>query len=322
MPVMLSRDFGSEVTPGSSFVVFDVLLGLSLFFTSCTYFSALFSKSIVRMMTWFALIISCWLSCISFLLLVGHQVGGDPSFSLCLFQAGMIYAAPPSAAAAALAFVIEIYLRLTTFMTQTLVNNRIITSLLFLPAVTHQVVFWIAIFTGLSKQEAVQPNPQNMFCRIDAELPPAVTGVTVITFVVIMIMVELYTIYYLWRRRTVFREARRHGVGPIFPFKLFIRVGIYTLVAMILISVDVVINFGPTKESTPALDITAVIPLSIALVFGTQEDIVHMYMFWKKKSPSSTTHLNIQVDIEQQEDGQLKADGFSPSNMNYTCSAV
>ncbi|KAF9066901.1 hypothetical protein BDP27DRAFT_1329658 [Rhodocollybia butyracea] len=284
MPVMLSRDFGSEVTPGSSFVVFDVLLGLSLFFTSCTYFSALFSKSIVRMMTWFALIISCWLSCISFLLLVGHQVGGDPSFSLCLFQAGMIYAAPPSAAAAALAFVIEIYLRLTTFMTQTLVNNRIITSLLFLPAVTHQVVFWIAIFTGLSNQEAVQPNPQKMFCRINAELPPAVTGVTVITFVVIMIMVECI--------RTVFREARRHGVGPIFPFKLFIRVGIYTLVAMILISVDVVINFGPTKESTPALDITA--------------DIVHMYMFWKKKSPSSTTHLNIQVDIEQQEDGQLK----------------
>ncbi|KAF9060594.1 hypothetical protein BDP27DRAFT_408616 [Rhodocollybia butyracea] len=148
MLVHVSRDAGNDIIPGSSFIVFDVLLGLALFFTSCTYFSALFSKSIVRMMTWFALIISSWIYCISFLLLVGHQNGGNPPFSLCLCQAGLIYAAPASIAAACLAFVVEVYLRLTTFMTQTLIDNRIITSLLFLPAVTHQVVFWIAMLVS------------------------------------------------------------------------------------------------------------------------------------------------------------------------------
>jgi len=311
----------SLVTLGSSssFIVFDVLLGLALFFTSCTYFSALFSKSIVRMMTWFALIISCWLYCISFLLLVGHQSKGDPSFSLCLFQAGLIYAAPTSIAAAGVAFVIEVHLRLKTFMTQTLVDSRIITSLLFLPAVSHQIVFWIAIFTGLSEQEAVQPDPQSMFCHINSEIPTLVTGASVIAFAVGGTMVEVYTVYYLWRRRKVFREVTRRGVGPIFPFKLFIRVAAFTLVGGFASMVVVLLNSSLATSSTgnALFELLAILPLSIALIFGTHEDIVQIYMFWKKKRPSpSPTQLSIPVDIEQGDDRCLR-DNSSPSNMNY-----
>ncbi|KAJ3898700.1 hypothetical protein F5879DRAFT_979651 [Lentinula edodes] len=97
-----------EAEESHAFVVFDVLQFTALALVSATYLSALFSTKLQRLKTWFALMVSSLLYCISFLLLLGHQTGASPSLGLCLFQAGLIYAAPPSVAAAGLAFIVEV----------------------------------------------------------------------------------------------------------------------------------------------------------------------------------------------------------------------
>ncbi|KAF9060593.1 hypothetical protein BDP27DRAFT_1429912 [Rhodocollybia butyracea] len=129
--------------------------------------------------------------------------------------------------------------------------------------------------------------------------------------------IEVYTIVYLWRRRAIFREARRHGVGPVFPFKIFIRVGIYTFAGGFgIMLVDVLLNTNSTASSSNVtLDLLAVVPLSVAIVFGTQEDIVQMWLFWKKKHPShSPAQVNVRVDIEQGEIGCRDSDDSSMSD--------
>ncbi|KAJ3821467.1 hypothetical protein F5880DRAFT_820126 [Lentinula raphanica] len=252
-----------------AFVVFDILQFIALALISLTYLFALFSKRRQRMKTWFALMVSSLVYCISYLLLVGHQTGPEPPLGLCLFQAGLIYAAPPVVAAAGLAFVVELYLRLTTMMDSRKLDPRIITGLLFLPPLTHQVTFWIAMFTGLSNLGAIQRNSQQMFCHLLDDLPTTVTGILAAVLVVSMILLELYTIYYFWRQRGIFRDLRRrHQSGPIFPFALFVRVGIFTFAGGLgIILIDI-----------------------MAIVFGTQEDFVQMYNSWKRRGSTKDTY--------------------------------
>ncbi|KAJ3773509.1 hypothetical protein FB446DRAFT_532019 [Lentinula raphanica] len=266
----------------------------ALTFVSTTYLFALLSKRrLSRFKTWFALMISSLVYCISFLLLVGHQTGPEPPFGLCLFQAGLIYAAPPGVAAAGLAFVVELFLRLTTTMDNRQLDLRIITGLLFLPPLAHQIVFWIAMSTGLSNRNMIQREPHQMFCDFAGKLPTTVTGSVTGALTVIIIMIELYTIYYFWRKRHIFGDLRRrYQSGPIFPFALFVRVGFFTIAGGLAILLVYQLN-APSSSSSDTgtlTDLLAIIPLLIAIVFGTQEqDLVQMYKFWKKRgSPKDT----------------------------------
>ncbi|KAF5343357.1 hypothetical protein D9758_014179 [Tetrapyrgos nigripes] len=137
------------------FIIFDTLHALALFLLLVTYIAALISKSIVRMKTWFCLLLSCIIYCISFLVLVGHQGGPQPSFSLCIFQAGLIYAAPPTVAAAGLSFIIELYMRLSASLTASQVNPLKITVLMFLSPLVHLIIFWEALFVSQSSHHFI-----------------------------------------------------------------------------------------------------------------------------------------------------------------------
>ncbi|KAJ3891533.1 hypothetical protein GG344DRAFT_65337 [Lentinula edodes] len=153
-------------------------------------------------------------------------------------------------AAAGLAFIVELYLRLFTTLTSRKLDKRLITA--------------IALFTGISKQDTVQRNTQQMFCHINDNLPTTVTGVTVVALLVLMILLELSSGIY-------------GGVANVAPF------------------FHLHCSFG--RELTHLLEGWELFPLSIALVFGTQEnnqDIVQVYKFWKKRSlPAGSPQPNI-----------------------------
>jgi formate hydrogenlyase subunit 3/multisubunit Na+/H+ antiporter MnhD subunit len=76
-------------------ITFDVLQSVALFIIVVALLASLFSRSLHRMKTWFCLLVSFVIYCVSFLLLAGLQNGLEPPVGLCLFQAGLVYAAPP-----------------------------------------------------------------------------------------------------------------------------------------------------------------------------------------------------------------------------------
>ncbi|KAJ6494865.1 hypothetical protein C8R47DRAFT_1117553 [Mycena vitilis] len=240
-------------TGSPPYVVFDVLQLLALVLLFAMLLPALLSKSVVRMKTWFNLIVACIVYCISFLLLLGHQSGPEPPFQLCVFQAGLIYAAPATVAAAGFAFTIELYLRLSSTLSISEVRKRHITILLFVSPLAHFIVFWVAVFTGLSQplspdgSPGVQRTVDGLYCHINSHIP-----------------------------RSGFRGVRL-PTGS-FPLPLFIRT----------VLVDILMNSKASASNSGlvVLDLMALIPLSVALVFGSQMDIIGVYMCCKRKGPS------------------------------------
>jgi len=263
------------------FVAFDVLQLLALVLLVAMLLPALLSQRIERMKTWFNLVVSCIVYCISFLLLLGHQSGPEPPYGLCIFQAGLIYAAPTTVGAAGFVFVIELYLRLSSTLCATQVNQRHITILLFISPVAHCIVFWVAIFTGLSHQGSVQRSQGGLFCDINLSTPTLTTGISVIVFVLMMIVAEVYTAVYLFRKRSAFKGIK--SSSSIFPLSLFVRTACYTLGGGVAIILVVILNSSLDSMFIMS-DFLAIIPLFVALVFGTQRDIFGVYMFWKKKA--------------------------------------
>jgi hypothetical protein len=280
----MNRLFVRAETGAPPFVVFDVLQLLALVLLVAMLLPALLSKSVHRMKTWFNLIVACIVYCISFLLLLGHQSGPEPPFGLCLFQAGLIYAAPSTIAAAGLVFVFELYLRLSSTLSASNVNDRHITILLFISPLTHCIVFWVAIFTALSHGGSlvVQRSTGGLFCDIDSSTPTLTTGISVVVFVILMIIAEVYTGVYLFRKRSAFK-----GIKPSsgsFPLSLFIRTACYTLAGGLAIILVMILNMNtPDSMFIFMSDFLAIIPLFVALLFGSQRDIMGVYMFWKRK---------------------------------------
>jgi len=272
-------------TGAPAFVVFDVLQLLALVLLVAMLLPALLSQSVYRQKSWFNLVVACVFYCISFLLLLGHQSGPEPPFPLCIFQAGLIYAAPPSVAAAGLVFVAELYLRLSSTLCARQVNERHVTILLFISPLAHFIVFWVAIFTGLSRGGSllVHRSTGGLYCDIDSSTPTLTTGITVIVLVIMMIIGEIYTAVYLFRKRSAFKGIK--ASGGTFPLSLFIRTACYTFGGGVAIILVLILNTSNSIFIVMS-DFLAIIPLFVALVFGTQRDIIGVYMFWKKKGPS------------------------------------
>jgi len=287
--------FSRAETGAPPYLAFDVLQLLALVLLVAMLLPALLSQSVHRMKTWFNLIVACIIYCTSFLLLLGRQSGQEPPFQLCVFQAGLIYAAPATVAAAGFAFVIELYLRLSSTLSASEVSGRRITILLFISPIVHLVVFWVAIFTALSEpaeagsSSIVQRDPSGQYCHINSNTPTTVTGVTVVLFIALMIIMEVYTVVYLVRRRSVFRGIRLPS--GTFPLPLFIRTVSYTLAGGLgIILVDILMNSSAATSGSKYVvtDLMAIIPLSVALVFGSQMDIINLYTCRRRKAPNQT----------------------------------
>jgi len=272
-----------------SFVTFDVLQTLALCLLTMTILPALFSKSVSRMKTWFSLIISLMVYCVSFLLLLSHQAGPDPPLELCIFQASMIYAAPPLVCFCGLTFVIELYLKIRSAILQVDINEKYIVVLLHLAPFVHSTVAWEALLSGL---HTIQRDPSRMYCNVSSRWPPMVTGVTVVLLLTAMLSFEVVTFMLLYRERSAARELDAQGPA-IFPLRMFIRTAIYTFASCVTILTVVlldIVDLLPTHSSRQAvLYIFAFIPLSLALLFGSQADIIYWYMpmFQRRDHPVS-----------------------------------
>jgi len=238
------------------------------------------------MKTWFAFLISAAIYCISFLLLFGRQHNGpEPPLPICTLQAGLIYAGPPLLTCAGLLFVIELYMRLTAVTLSRKVNENFIHWMLWILPVVHTICFWVAIMSGLADIRTISRDPSGLYCHIAQKVPTTVTGVLSGIFVGLMFVGEIVAIVHLFRRRLSIRTSRIRGAD--FPLALFVRTTIFTLVGGIGILVDILVNNNDPRTGASSgyvtLNLLAIVPLSLSIVFGTQMDIIKWYMFWRRK---------------------------------------
>ena len=74
--------------------VFNAIQIAGFLFNGAILLTVLLSSNVRRTPTWFGLMASWMVFTLSNLLIVGHQIGPDPGFGICLTQAGFVYASP------------------------------------------------------------------------------------------------------------------------------------------------------------------------------------------------------------------------------------
>ncbi|KAF5392114.1 hypothetical protein D9757_003206 [Collybiopsis confluens] len=231
----------------SPILIFDTLQFIALVALLIPFTTAVLSNYVGRMKTWYNLLCVCIVYCISFLLLVGHQsTKEEPPLGLCLFQAGAIYAAPPAFSGDnnpsigglewepldLCSILRRLYWRLSSALLARRTRERSVTrllvltpfsQLLVLTPIVHVIIFWEAIFYGLSDVSTIRRDPSGIYCHVQSKIPTLITGASVIGFVVLSLLVQvgrvrgLRTEELIWLRLSakyydpVKRHARKHS---------------------------------------------------------------------------------------------------------------
>ncbi|KAF8919460.1 hypothetical protein CPB85DRAFT_809096 [Mucidula mucida] len=142
---------------------------------------------------------------------------------------------------------------------------------------------------GLEEIPTVERREGGMFCHVDQTRLSLITGICVIALLAIMCLIEVYTLILLLRRigKVTMMKLLTDGVPSLaFPLHMFVRVALYTLIGgMGIIFSDNLLN---TNVAGRTVYLFAMIPLSVALLFFSQKDILQFYIFWKKPGRFTT----------------------------------
>ncbi|KAJ7048829.1 hypothetical protein C8F01DRAFT_799824 [Mycena amicta] len=267
-PTHFLRRAGPALEP---IIIFDTLIVVAFVILLVSVLVAWFT-GVQRVKTWYLLQLSGIGYCFSFFLLVGWQTGPEPPLQFCAISAALIYAAPPMLAAAALFFVIELHLRLSSALFSRSMSDTFIYWVAWGIPICHGVGFWVSLFIGLSDVSKIKRDPSGVYCHIlDSKVPTLLTGTMVIALLASMLLMEVFTIIHLVQQRATVRAMRVRGSD--FPLPLFIRTFLYTVLGgFSMVMVDILMNVTSTPATIVIL--LAIIPLSLALVFGTQKELL------------------------------------------------
>ncbi|KAF7424535.1 hypothetical protein PC9H_009842 [Pleurotus ostreatus] len=245
--------------------------------------TAWLAPTVKRSPAWYNVIISWIFSSSSFLLLMGRQAGPSPPFGLCLVQSMFIYAAPAMNACVCLCFALELFFSVFGATTQTRTSFKWKFLIVSLPYVTTFLVCLEVLTIGLINRNLVERNAIGMYCHLSISAPSIVTGVIVIFVMISVLPVVAVVIFMFIRNWSNFRTLCAEENGGV-PRRMMIRFGIFCILPLPIVTISLVSwQFSDRSPSAAPLAIViATLPIMIALIFGTQWDILHVWMFWKR----------------------------------------
>ncbi|KAF8816020.1 hypothetical protein BYT27DRAFT_7209227 [Phlegmacium glaucopus] len=238
-------------------IAYDVLHIFGLMFILAILLTAWFSSSIRRSTGWYSLNCAWVLSCIGYLLILGHQTGPLPGHIHCLFQAMLINSLPALTEIAhrnALTFV--------TFMLE----------FYFVPYGVFTGILIENLILGILHPTAVLREPHGYFCYFAIWLPVRITSAIVICSLIACLILGVRIIL---KCRNHWKACNTFLIRGNTSFGFILRFGV--VVSEILNWVNVV-----------SLSLAA-FPVVVGIMFGSQDDMLRVWMFWRKPLPTLTT---------------------------------
>ncbi|KAH8833268.1 hypothetical protein DL96DRAFT_1677449 [Flagelloscypha sp. PMI_526] len=267
---------------------YNILQCLGFLATSCITLTAYFSRRIQRSRNWYlAMAMWTWWNIpYSLLMLSGHQLDVKkvpvPPRALCTIQAAFIYASPSSAAFANVGIIGHISsLLFETLYEKAGLSRKVSRSLFYLPLICYATIFFISLSVGIDNLSKVDRSASGAYCHIDVPVPFRVSAGACLIAAGLNLLLEVFTFALLWKHRAWVKRMRTSS-SPV-PISLFIRAVCFSIGSIIgsIISGRTISSNG-TFENPVVVLITAAIPLLAAVTFGTQRDILRVWMFWKK----------------------------------------
>ncbi|KAF7430325.1 hypothetical protein PC9H_006030 [Pleurotus ostreatus] len=230
---------------------FTQIFGFSLL--AIVLLSARLAKTVHRSPAWFNFLLTWVLYCISYLITLGQQTGEEPHFSICLFQAMLIYAAPAVTVTAGLCFSVEMW-RIITRAGRGASSFRDYGAIIVVPYVVHLAIC-IEVLTvgvnqcfrrtpvtnpaklGLKDRRLVKRDRTFAFCHLDHPLPAYITGAVVICAIVIAMSFVASTALHI--RRHLATSRLWQGLQVSNAQKMVIRFGIFTVLPVVGLAISV-----------------------------------------------------------------------------------
>ncbi|THU97955.1 hypothetical protein K435DRAFT_49036 [Dendrothele bispora CBS 962.96] len=294
-------------------------------------FITAFSSSVRRHPTWYNFLASWIISCISYSLLFfgGELNEPKPSIGLCMTQASLIYAAPPlfvspcslrinaiikpvklddfsrSTAATTLGLVVQIWFTVRNLLSKNpMIGQSFWTTLILaLPWLLWCGVIAESVGFALSEPSSIRKTGSGMYCNTGIPIPGRVSAVLAALHLIPAVIIEVL-IFLSLRKNWAAMKQRKNTMSMIirvFGFSVF---GVFALALSLF--------FVFTIHHGADLNIVvATIPVAAVLIFGSQSDLLNVYMFWKRKRQAPLALPPTPLPEQSQND--IEKDDFTPS---------
>ncbi|KAF7309847.1 O-acyltransferase [Mycena indigotica] len=195
--------------PSGKLILFDVLTILGFTSLSLVVLVAHFSSRIQRNALWFRHMNSWIIYSASYLLLIGHQMGPEPPFGLCVLQSALIYAAPTLPSLTAVAFVIDLYITLSSIVQRKAKIRPAMAKLLIVfPPFVYATVFMVSLLVQYSivpDTTYVARGADHLYCHISLSTPTWIAAFIVIGGGLIIIPLEIWIAVVVYRNWAAFQ---------------------------------------------------------------------------------------------------------------------
>ncbi|KAJ7250758.1 hypothetical protein C8J57DRAFT_1354770 [Mycena rebaudengoi] len=265
---------------------FNVVTTFGFCLLAVIFLTAVLASSVKRISTWYGYILAWMAFCITPFLVFGHQTYLDtpPSFHVCLVDSAIMYASRPLAAFSTLALVVHLYLNISAQLKHKARPNSV-SCLLIIPPITHLGMFLWTLILGLRNPDLVELEPGGFYCHLTNSLP-GIVGAALVGFATFLVLLfQAVMAMMLYRNWRAFRElptSENHEIS----LSILIRVsafGTLPIIALVLICVSYVPD--PPEIIYPIYNLLlAFMPTSAALIFGSQMDLINIWMFWRQSS--------------------------------------
>jgi len=232
-------------------------------------------------LTW---IISGIASCLLFY--NGTHIGPQPSTGLCLTQGSILYGVPAMTAIAVFGLVFQVFTGISSTTTDkfTTKDPTLRTAvLLAMPYMAFGGFATASAWIGTHNIENLSRDRRVFYCSLqNSALTNSIAGVVAVSLIATTVL-EVWIGVILHRN---WRALRKRGNGCGFDVSLVVRVvvfGGYVFIGLVMSLLSIV----APKSIVPDMWIASV-GLAVVLIFGSQADVLRVFMFWKKDEEEVT----------------------------------
>ncbi|KAE9403543.1 hypothetical protein BT96DRAFT_486629 [Gymnopus androsaceus JB14] len=285
----------------SSVIAFCSLQLVGACFFLLLILTAALSKRVKRFPTWYSFCFSWIISCMSYsLILVMNAYAGAGGFKhsdsdlgsgsrrwqaerVCLTQAALIYASPALTGFTSLAMCLHVFLYIRAALKGRPEDVKTITTTLLvaIPYIIWTVMFVVLFQLGQAMPHAVQLGRAKYYCHLELPEPVTVCSAIAVIAAVGVAVVEGWMVFEVHKHRSSL-ERTTHPMAFIIRVLVFGLVDLFALIVGILFLLPITRGLGVEF-------LLSLIPLLGILIFGSQKDMLQVWMFWNKSTSELDT---------------------------------
>jgi len=272
-------------------MAFNILSALGFMLIAVVFLTALLSPNVRRVSTWYSYMLAWMAFCVTPFLVIGHQTQFDPppSFAPCVLDSALMYASRPFAAFATLSLILQLYLNVSTRLKRGEVRPEFVFVLLVVPPILYLIMFLWTFILGVVNPDQVKLEPGGFYCHIERSSPANVGACLVLFATSAALVIEVMIVILLSRNWRAFRSLQRREEHAV-SLSIIVRVSVFAILPVVGLGLGFA-TYVPNlvdKIFPPYNLLLASLPTAAALIFGSQSDIMHVWMFWRVEGKTMT----------------------------------